>query len=129
MSQDVNHVILIGRMTREIEVKSTNNGGLIGKFSLASNRSEKRGDSYTDVAGFFECCIFGKQAETLQKHTAKGSRLCVDGSLRWSSWEGADGKRNSKIEIAVNSFQFLDSKKGGEQDGLPQGVDDESIPF
>lgn len=114
---DVNRVVLIGRLTRDIEIKTTNSGAMIGKFSLASNRKEKSGDTWTEKPGFFDCVAFGKSAETLQKYTKKGSKLCVDGSLRWSSWEGSDGKKASKVEIAVESFQFLDAKPSDAQTG------------
>ena len=133
---DINKVIIIGRLTRDIEIKTTNNGGFVGKFSLASNRKEKSGDTWTEKPGFFDCVVFGKSAEILKQYTRKGSKLCVDGSLRWSSWEGTDGKKQSKVEIHVEGFQFLDAKPQGEQ-GEPQGaahfdtggMDDSGIPF
>lgn len=133
---DINKCVLIGRMTRDIEIKSTSGGGLIGKFSLASNRKEKSGDTWTDKPGFFDCVVFGKSAETLQKYTKKGSKLCVEGSLRWSSWEGSDGKKQSKTEIQVEGFQFLDAKPSeqghtsqGSAASFDGGMDDTDIPF
>lgn len=133
---DINKVLIIGRLTRDIEIKTTNNGGFVGKFSLASNRKEKSGDTWTEKPGFFDCVVFGKSAEILKQYTRKGSKLCVEGSLRWSSWEGTDGKKQSKVEIHVEGFQFLDAKPQGEQ-GEPQGaahfdtggMDDSGIPF
>lgn len=133
---DINKVLIIGRLTRDIEIKTTNNGGFVGKFSLASNRKEKSGDTWTEKPGFFDCVVFGKSAEILKQYTRKGSKLCVEGSLRWSSWEGADGKKQSKTEIHVEGFQFLDAKPQGEQ-GEPQGAahfdtgatSDDDIPF
>lgn len=121
MANDINKIILIGRMTRDIECKSTNSGSIIGKFSLASNRTEKHGDSWVDAVGYFECVCFGKRAETLQKYTHKGSKICIDGNLRWSIWEGADGKKNSKVEINVEGFQFLDAKHGEQTSGSGSG--------
>lgn len=110
---DINKVLIIGRLTRDIEIKTTNNGGFVGKFSLASNRKEKSGDTWTEKPGFFDCVVFGKSAEILKQYTRKGSKLCVEGSLRWSSWEGSDGKKQSKVEIHVEGFQFLDAKAAG----------------
>lgn len=112
MSQDINHVILIGRLTRDAEIVNTKNGSMIVKFSLASNRSEKRGDSYQDVVGYYDCQLGGKRAETIQKFTYKGSKICVQGNLKWESWTGSDGKKNSKVVINVSEFQFLDTKQG-----------------
>lgn len=129
---DINKCVLIGRMTRDIEIKTTNGGGTIGKFSLASNRKEKSGDTWAEKAGFFDCVIFGKSAETLQKYTKKGSKLCIEGSLRWSSWEGTDGKKQSKVEIQVESFQFLDAKPQGESGQptpQPSQVLEDDYPF
>jgi single-strand DNA-binding protein len=132
---DINKVLIIGRLTRDIEIKTTNNGGFVGKFSLASNRKEKSGDTWTEKPGFFDCVVFGKSAEILKQYTRKGSKLCVEGSLRWSSWEGSDGKKQSKVEIHVEGFQFLDAKPQGEQASEPQsaatfgGMVDEDIPF
>jgi single-strand DNA-binding protein len=111
MSQDINRCTLVGRLVRDVDLKSTNGGGLIAKFTLASNRSEKRGDTWSEAVGFFDCILFGKRAEALQKRTRKGSRICVDGNLRWSSWQGTDGKKASRVEINVTDFQFLDAKQ------------------
>jgi len=133
MSQDINRVIIVGRLTRDVETKSTGNGGLIAKFSIASNRSEKRGDSWQDVPGFFDCVLFGKRADVLRQYAGKGKRLAIEGQLRWSSWEGSDGKKNSKVEIAVDQFQFLDAKQeGGSAASFDSGAmteDEPDIPF
>lgn len=111
MSQDTNFVILIGRLTRDVELISTKNGGMIAKFSLASSRSERRGDSWQESVGYFDCQLWGKRAETIQKFTSKGSKICVQGNLKLESWTGADGKKNSKVIINVAEFQFLDAKQ------------------
>jgi single-strand DNA-binding protein len=134
---DINKVLIIGRLTRDIEIKTTNNGGFVGKFSLASNRKEKSGDTWTEKPGFFDCVVFGKSAEILKQYTRKGSKLCVDGSLRWSSWEGTDGKKQSKVEIHVKGFQFLDAKpEGASEPGEPSAahfdtgaLSDDDVPF
>lgn len=139
MASDINRVILIGRTVRDPELKSTNNGTYFCRFSLASNHSHKKSDgSYEDKAGFFDCVAWGKSAETIHKYLAKGRRICVEGNLRWSSWEGTDGKKQSKVEISVEGFQFLDPKQDGAQpEGTGQGaahfdsgaMADDSVPF
>ncbi len=115
MASDINRVILIGRLTRDPELKSTNSGAYFCRFSLASNRSiynKQTGESREEV-GFFDCVAWGKPAETIHKYLQKGRRICVEGGLRWSSWEAADGKKQSKVEIHVEGFQFLDAKQDG----------------
>lgn len=125
MANDINRVILIGRLTRDPELKSTNTGSYFCRFSLASNRSiynKQTGESREEV-GFFDCVAWGKPAETIHKYLQKGRRICLEGSLRYSSWEGADGKKQSKVEIHVENFQFLDAK----QDGAPAPGRDSSV--
>ena len=120
MASDVNVVVLIGRLTRDPELKSTNNGKHFCRFSLASNRQIYNRDTQEsrDEVGFFDCVAWGKSAEILHKYVQKGRRICVEGSLRWSSWEH-EGKKLSKVEINVEGFQFLDSKPEGQSE--PQG--------
>ena len=117
MANDLNRVVLIGRLTRDPELRSTSNGSFLCRFSLASNRSytDKDGQVKDDV-GYFECVTWGKSAEIASKYLKKGKRVCVDGTLKWSQWDTTDGKKQSKIDINVESFQFLD----------PKGSDDSS---
>lgn len=137
MASDINRVILIGRLTRDPEIKSTNGGKYFCRFSLASNRHIYNRDTQEsrDEVGFFDCIAWGKSAETIHKYLAKGRRICVEGNLRWSSWE-AEGKKHSKVEINVEGFQFLDAKPDGAQ-AEPSGAAhfdsqhtaDDDIPF
>lgn len=138
MASDINRVILIGRLTRDPELKSTNNGTYFCRFSLASNHSIKKSDgSYEDKAGFFDCIAWGKSAEVLNKYTEKGKRICVEGNLRWSSWENNEGKKQSKVEINVEGFQFLEPRNSGDGQGTGQdqsgagayNAPDDDIPF
>lgn len=112
MAGDINRVVLVGRLTRDPEMKATNRGGYICRISLASNRyiyNRETGEG-REEAGFFDCISFGRTAETIAKYLKKGSRIGVEGTLRWSSWENQEGKKNSKVDILIESFQFLDSK-------------------
>lgn len=111
MANDINRVILVGRLTRDPELKSTNTGAYLCRFSLASNRTifQKDAENREEV-GFFDCVAWGKLAEIISKYAQKGRRVAVDGSLRFSSWENAEGKKQSKVEIHTDNFQFLDSK-------------------
>lgn len=124
---DLNRITIIGRLVRDPDLKSTNSGSFICRFSIASNKRVKSGDGWTDKAGFFDCVCFGKQAENAIKYLAKGKRVAIDGSLDWSSWE-KDGKKMSKVEIAVDSYQFLDPKSESAGGGVAMAAD-EDIPF
>lgn len=133
---DINRIVIVGRLTRDPEVKSTNKGTYISRFTIASNRyvyNKETGEGRNET-GFFDCVAFGRTAETIGKYLTKGSRIALDGSLRWSSWETGDGKKNSKVEISADSFQFLDIKSNTEstqQDTTTPAYsgDDEDIPL
>ena len=138
MSNDINRVILSGRLTRAPELKATNSGQHFCRFSLASNRSiyNKQSEESRDEVGYFDCIAWGKGGEAIHKYLEKGRRICVEGSLRWSSWEGTDGKKQSKTEIQVESFQFLDAKPSeqgqtsqGGAASFDGGMGDADIPF
>ena len=107
--RDYNHVGLIGRLTRDPEIKYTQSGMAICSFSLAVNASVKRGDSWEDEASFFDCVVFGKQAETVSKYMVKGKQILVDGSLKQERWE-KDGQKRSKVSVIANNIQLLERK-------------------
>ncbi len=111
MANDINRVFLIGRLTRDPELRSTPSGSYYSKFSIASNRSytKKDGTLQEDV-GYFDCTAWGKTAEVISKYLQKGRRVAIEGSLKWSQWENQEGKKQSKVEVGVENFQFLDPK-------------------
>jgi len=95
MAGDINRVTLVGRLTREPELRHLPSGQPVLQLGLAVN---------------------GSQAEMLSQHLAKGRRVGIDGRLDWSSWESQDGSKRSKVEIVAFQVQFLDSRgeAGGE---------------
>jgi len=129
MASDINKVFLIGNMVRDPELRSTPTGSYLCRFTLASNRDiyVKDGENKKEV-GYFDCLVWGGRAEVMSKYGVKGKRVAVDGSLKFSSWDNADGKKQSKVEILVENFQFLDSKKSGESPET-EPFNDSSIPF
>lgn len=109
---DLNHVVLIGRLTRDAELKYTANGQAVCKFSIAVNRRRKNGDQYVDEANFFDIVSWGRQGEALNQYLVKGKLVGVDGELRQDRWE-QDGQNRSKIEIVANNLQLLGGTPGG----------------
>lgn len=101
---DINKVIVVGRLTRDIELKLVGETSL-GKFGLALEQGF--GDKKSTL--FIDCIVWGKQAEIMSKYLRKGNRLGIDGSLYFSSWE-KDNQKRSKVEIKVDSFQSLEPK-------------------
>jgi len=109
---DLNQVMLVGRLTRDAELKYTNSGYAILKFSIAVNRSVKKDDSWQEEVSFFNAVIFGKRADSLAQYMLKGKQIGIAGELRQDRWE-QDGQSRSRVEIVVNNLQFLGSKGSG----------------
>lgn len=136
---DLNNVILIGRVTHDINDKAF---GYIGSgtakltLSIAVNRSVKRGDKWEDEVSFFEVIVWGKPAESLKTRLSKGKRIAVSGELKQKRWE-KDGQKFSKIVVNAESVQLLDSSKSDiesftpseEKAPTPSVEDTNDIPF
>jgi single-strand DNA-binding protein len=106
MANDINLVALIGRLTRDAELKYTNSGTPVSKFSLAVNRKKRSGDHWTDEVSYFDIVLWGKQGEALQQYLIKGKQIAVSGELRQNRWEH-DGHARSKVEIIASNIQLL----------------------
>jgi len=115
---DLNHVVLIGRLTREAELKYTASGQAVCKFSIAVNRRKKSGDQWEDEANFFDIVVWGRQGESLHPYLVKGKMVAVDGELRQDRWQ-QDGQNRSKVEIVANLLQLLG---GGNSDRQNQNA-------
>lgn len=108
---NLNHVVLIGRLTRDSELKYTNSGMAVAKLSIAVNRRKRSGDQWTEEANFFDITVFGKTAENLNQYLVKGKEIAVEGELRQSRWE-QDGQPRSKVEVIGNNIQLLGGPGG-----------------
>jgi len=109
--RDINIVVLVGRLTRDAELKFTNSGMAICRFSLAVNRSRKQGDQWVEEASFFDVDYWGKGGEAVNQYLTKGKQVAVEGELRQDRWE-QDGAARSKIIIHASNVQLLGSKDG-----------------
>jgi len=123
---DINSVNIIGRLTRDIELKSTSGGLTIGKASIAINRRVKRDGEWTEEGNFFDVVMFGKTAENIAKYAGKGKQIGITGELEQQRWE-KDGQQRSKIVIIANSVQLLGGKSDG--GGNAGGFNDDNVPF
>jgi single-strand DNA-binding protein len=112
MAGDINQVILVGRITRDAELKYTASGTALCNFAIAVNRRVKKGDQWSDEASFFDLTLWDKQAENLNKYLLKGTQVAVQGELRQDRWE-KDGQKMSKVQVFVSNLQLLGSARGG----------------
>ena len=123
MAGDINRVTLVGRLTRDPELRHLPSGSPVLQLGVACNgRQKDEAGNWTDKPNFFDVKVFGNQAEMLSQHLAKGRRIGIDGRLDWSSWEAQDGSKRSKVEIVAFQVQFLDSRSdsGEGQSYIPQ---------
>lgn len=111
MAWDLNQVVLIGRLTRDPELRYSQNGLAICSFSLAVNRKSSR-DGAEDQVYFFNIKAFGKTAETTSQYLTKGKRVGVQGHLQQNRWEDQNGQKRSTVDIVADRVQFLDPSSG-----------------
>ena len=116
MASDINVVVLVGRLTRNAELRYPQNGGTPSlRFSVAVNRSRRTPDGrWEDEANFFDCVYFTKSAESLSQYLEKGRQIGIQGELRQNRWQDQDGQSRTRVEIFVNNLTLLG---GGQRDG------------
>ena len=124
-----NCVILLGNVTRDVELSYTPRGTAVAKFGLAMNRKFKtENGELRDEVCFVECEAFGRSAENLAQFVKRGSPLHVQGRLRFSQWDDKQtGQKRQKLSVICETFQFLNSgnrenEGGGEQRSAPRGT-------
>ena len=120
-----NKVMLMGNLTRDPELRSLPSGTPITEFGLAVNRtwSDQNGDR-REATTFVDCKAMGRQAEVISQYMSKGRPIFVEGRLEFRSWEAKDGSgKRSKLDVFVESFQFLGSgrRDEGGANPAPQG--------
>lgn len=114
---DLNHVIEIGRLTRDISERDfayTTGGTARLNLSIAVNRSEKRNGAWQDKVSYFDVTVWGKTAENIKPYLHKGKQIAVDGYLDQQRWE-KDGQKFSKVVIIADSVQLLGGNENGQQ--------------
>lgn len=113
MARSINQVIIMGRLTRDPEMRTTTTGKSIASFSLAVDRQTQ-----DDQADFFDVTAWEKLGELANQYLSKGRRCLVQGRLRQDSWDDKEtGKKRSKIEIVATDITFLDGPQDGQQSG------------
>lgn len=146
----INRVVLIGRLTRDPELRSLPSGvnvcGL--RIACSSSRKDAEGD-YHERPNYFDVSVYGGSAESVSRYMRKGSRVAIDGRLEWREWETADRsgigqQKRQAVSIVADTVQFLDTpgaqqreqRQGGEPDGedrelagVGSGAEDAELVF
>ena len=111
---DLSIAVLVGRLTRDSELRYTSGGSPICSFSVATSSRKKKGDQWIDEASFWDIELWGKQGESLQQYLVKGKQVAIEGSMRQDRWE-KDGQPRMKVVVNAQTVQLL----GGGQDKQP----------
>jgi len=138
----LNRVVLVGRLTRDPELRYTPNGVAVANFTLAVNRPFTNQEGNQD-ADFINCVVWRKPAENLANYMKKGNQIGVDGRIQTRTYDDKDGKKVYVTEVVADSVQFLESRQKEKQPktaveayneqiekvGKPIDVDDSDLPF
>lgn len=113
----INRVIVSGNLTRDPEVRTTASGNPVMGFGIAVNDRRKNSQTgeWEDYPNFTDCTMFGARAQSVSRFLSKGSKVAIEGKLRWSQWETNEGQKRSKIEIIVDEIEFMSSISNGAQ--------------
>lgn len=126
----MNKVALIGNLTRDAELRTTQGGMAIASIGIAVNDrvKNKQTDEWEDYANFINCTMFGKRAESLRPYLNKGQKVGIDGHLHWSQWETDDGNKRSKLEVIVDNIDLLGGGKKKDSEPVQETYSD-GVPF
>lgn len=122
----INRVVLVGRITKDPEMRKTANGVSVVSFILACNRRyAKDGEQSAD---FINCVAWNKTADFMSQYVKKGALLGVEGRIQTRNYDDKDGKRVYITEVVAESVQFLESKKANEQNNSSKDIADGFVP-
>ena len=121
---DINSVCLIGRLTRDVEIRTTQSGHTIGKFTLAQNVKRKG----QEESHFFDCVLFGEIVGKIGQYMTRGKQVAIQGSLQQEKWE-KDGQQRSKITVNARDIQLLGGGDRSEPNRQAQAETYDGVPF
>ena len=119
----MNSVVLIGRLTKDVDIRYSNSQTAVGRFSLAVDRHDK--DKNCD---FINCIAFGKSAENLEKYVKKGNKVAINGRIQTGSYTNKEGKTVYTTDVVAERVEFVESKQKEESSGY-FNENEEKLPF
>jgi single-strand DNA-binding protein len=109
----INRVVLIGRLTRDPELRALPSGTSVCSLRIACNSARRDADGdYQEKPNYFDVDVYGAHAESVSTYTRKGSRIATDGRLQWREWEGSDQQKRQAVSVVADTVLFLDSPSG-----------------
>lgn len=126
----MNKVILIGNLTKDVDLTTTTNGISVAKFNLAIQRRYENAEGERE-ADFIPIVVWRGQADNCKKYLSKGSKCCVVGKIQTRSYDNAEGEKRYVTEVVADEVEFLGTKKQDGDNDKPEltPVDDDGLPF
>jgi single-strand DNA-binding protein len=122
MSYAINRVVLVGRLTRDPDLRATPSGTSVCSLRLACNTARRDAEGgLAERPNFFDVSIFGPAGESVANYMRRGSRVAVDGRLEWREWETAEHNKRQAVSIVADTVQFLDGPKDASRSGDEDG--------
>jgi len=120
----INRVVLVGRLTRDPELRTLPSGTNVCALRIACNASRRDAEGIErERPSFFDVSVYGASAENVSRYTSKGSRVGVDGRLEWREWETDTQQKRQAVSVVATIVQFLDAPgAGSSREGSPDGV-------
>jgi single-strand DNA-binding protein len=123
---DINRVVLVGRLTKDPELRALPSGQSVSNLRIACNGTRRDADGeYHERPHYFDVAVFAGRAETVCRYLHKGSRLAIDGRLEWREWETAEQQRRQAVSVVAESVEFLDGGAAEHDDVSLGGGDDD----
>ena len=122
---NINRVVLVGNLTRDPELRTTQGGMSICSLGIAVNhrRKNQQTGEWVEEPNYFDIKVFGAQGESCARFLSKGRAVAIDGRLSWSQWEAQDGSgKRSKVEVIAETVQFIGPRDGGDNGGVGAGA-------
>jgi single-strand DNA-binding protein len=123
----INRVVLVGRLTRDPELRALPSGSSVCSLRIACNASRRDADGeFVERPNFFDVSVYGAPGESVGHYMRRGSRVAVDGRLEWREWETAEHERRQAVSVIADTVQFLDSpgERAGEHHADGDGEED-----
>ena len=108
-----NRVVLMGNLTRDVELKYTQSNTAVAEVGLAINDKRKKGDEWVEEVTFVDVTLWGRTAEVANEYLSKGAAVLVEGRLKLDTWENKEGEKRRKLRVVGEQIRML----GGKQDG------------
>lgn len=127
----INRVVISGNLTRDPERRATAGGACVLNMTIAVNdrRKNPQTGNWEDYPNYVGCVMFGSRAEGVAPYLSKGSKVCIEGKLRWSQWESQSGEKRNKLEVVIDEIEFMSKQKSDRQEPITPVYSDDEIPF